>query len=437
MSTVLVVAPDYASHYFPLSAVAAKLRHRGHRVVVATGPGLKNKVLSDRHEYVSLILGPGSNPGLIRLEDQSSAERSQLDEFFAATREGMIPTLLHQARNRQRDLLHEPRRVAANLEQIIDSSSPDLVLVDQLAFVATAALRGLRQPFVSFHPGHPSAISVSRPYGYPPRVPRRLRVEQEDLAELEEVCLDVVGRFTAEYNEAIAAIDRLADAVSDAFAAVSPLRTLVNYPAPLGGTYGLPASTRYIGSSVRTQDLPDDLRRRRVRPGRARIYASLGTFFSERSDILAKLVAGFRGEPVELILASGVTPIDQLGEIPAHWIVADYLPQPALIRTADLVITHGGNNTVTEALTAGVPLLVGPLSTDQFAAAADTESAGLGLVFDPNFDDAATIAELAHTVLAGDAVPRAADMGRQLRARSGPSVAAALVEESMGLTAAV
>ena len=41
-------------------------------------------------------------------------------------------------------------------------------------------------------------------------------------------------------------------------------------------------------------------------------------------------------------------------------------------------MTHGGNNSVTEALTAGVPMLVLPFSTDQFAAAAALEDSGYG-----------------------------------------------------------
>ena len=120
-----------------------------------------------------------------------------------------------------------------------------------------------------------------------------------------------------------------------------------------------------------------------------------------------------------------------LGTIPSNWIVSDYLPQPALIRTSDLVITHGGNNTVTEALTAGVPMLVGPLSTDQFSAAADIESAGLGAGFDPNFDDPDTITDLAHEVFEGDVPARAAELGRELRAHPGPEIAASLVEKSI------
>lgn len=430
MNRVLIVSPDYASHYFPLSSVGMALRNRGHRVVVATGPGLMAKVISDGFDYEPLVLGPGSNPGLIRPEDQSSEERRQLEEFFAATRLGMVPTLLHQARNRRRDLLFEPQRVAADIEELLLRVNPDTVVVDQLAFGATAALRGLRRPFVSFHPGHPSAISVGWPYGYPPRIPRRIRVDLDGLGRLKTTSKEVVSRFTAEYNTAILGIDPTVDPVGDAFAAVSPHRTLINYPKELGDAYGLPAGTRYIGSSVRHAELPAGMGRRSVLRSRPRIYASLGSFFSGRSDILRKLVSAFRGEPVELVLASGITPIAELGAIPDHWTVADYLPQPALLRTSDLVITHGGNNTVTEALTAGVPLLVGPLSTDQFAAAADIESRGLGQVFDPNFDDAASIAALARDVLASDAADAASELGLELRRRPGHDYAARLIEES-------
>ena len=47
---------------------------------------------------------------------------------------------------------------------------------------------------------------------------------------------------------------------------------------------------------------------------------------------------------------------------------------------------------MTEALTAGVPMVVLPFSTDQFAGAAAIEAAGLGTALDPN---AVTSADLA------------------------------------------
>ncbi len=93
----LLVSPDYASHYLPLSAVGQALRARGANVVVATGAGLEARVAADGFEHRLLTLGPGSNPGLIRSDDQPVPEAEQLADFFAATRQGPVATLRHQA----------------------------------------------------------------------------------------------------------------------------------------------------------------------------------------------------------------------------------------------------------------------------------------------------------------------------------------------------
>lgn len=345
----------------------------------------------------------------------------------------MVEALLHQARNRLRDLLWQPDRVAADIESLLLSVAPDRVIVDQLAFGATAALRGLRREFISFHPGHPSAISNGTPYGYPPRLPPRLQVSIEGLEELKQVCRRVVARFTDEYNGAIARIDPGAPLVRDAFSATSELRTLINYPAELGVGHSPSARSRFIGSSVRSQALPDKLKLS-TSSGRPTIFVSLGSFFSARSDLLMKIVRAFRNEPVNVVLASGTTPRHLLEPIPTHWTVEPFLPQPAVLRRSDLVVTHGGNNTVTEALTAGVPLLVGPLSTDQFAGAADVERAGLGRTFDPNFDSARAVSDLAYDILSSTAVQRAAELGVELTENPGHELAADLVESAVSAT---
>jgi zeaxanthin glucosyltransferase len=430
MSRILMISPDYASHYFPMSAVGEALVRRGHQVTFATGPGIRRLVNSDGFEYSPLILGPGSNPGLMRPDEQSDEERAQIESFFEATRRGMADALLHQARNRLRDLLWQPELVASAIDELVDSHAPDRVIVDQLAFGATAALRGLGREFISFHPGHPSAISVGSPYGYPSRLPRRLQVSLERLQELKEVCREVVVRFTDEYNGAMAKIDPNARLVRDAFSATSELLNLVNYPEALGVGHVLSGRSRLIGSSVRRQALQDRLRLP-ISPSRPLIFVSLGSFFSARSDLLQKIVAAFRNEPVNVVLASGTTPRHLLEPIPSHWMVEPYLPQPAVLRQVDLAVTHGGNNSVTEALTAGVPLLVGPLSTDQFAGAADVEGAGLGRAFDPNFDSASTIADLASEILASDAVDKAGELGAELTSSPGQELAADLVESAV------
>ncbi|MEX5260219.1 glycosyltransferase [Kocuria sp. CPCC 205263] len=102
-----------------------------------------------------------------------------------------------------------------------------------------------------------------------------------------------------------------------------------------------------------------------------------------RGDVLARVAEALRGLEVRVALAAGATRPAELGPVPESWLVRGTLPQVTLLRRASVAVSHGGNNSVTEALTAGVPLLL-PMSTDQFAGVAALEAAGLGTVLDPN-----------------------------------------------------
>jgi len=91
-----------------------------------------------------------------------------------------------------------------------------------------------------------------------------------------------------------------------------------------------------------------------------------------------------QGLDVRVAVASGSSSPQELGPVPRSWFVRSFLPQVTLLSRAALAVSHGGNNTVTEAITAGVPLLLLPFSTDQFAGAAAVEAAGFGAALDPN-----------------------------------------------------
>ena len=124
------------------------------------------------------------------------------------------------------------------------------------------------------------------------------------------------------------------------------------------------------------------------------------------------------------MIASGVTPPEELGPLPQGWIVRRRLPQIAALRACDVVICHGGNNTVMEALQAGLPVVALPFSTDQFAVAADLESGGLGAALDPNRATAQDLAAAMRAAVGFGPRARAAKLGGArfgaTRAPSGP-----------------
>ncbi|MEP6648820.1 MAG: nucleotide disphospho-sugar-binding domain-containing protein [Lapillicoccus sp.] len=146
------------------------------------------------------------------------------------------------------------------------------------------------------------------------------------------------------------------------------------------------------------------------------VYVSLGSFLSVRSDVLARVVEALSGLHVRVALASGSADVDEQGRVPASWLVRRVLPQVTLLGRSALMVSHGGNNSVTESLTAGVPLLLLPLSTDQFVGAAAIEEVGYGEALDANAASSAEIRDAAVRLLALDGDPRRRldDLSREL-----------------------
>jgi len=422
--TLLVVSPEYASHLFPLLALARPWAGAGERVVVATGPAVATHVERAGFEWTPLVLGRGSNAGVARADDQPSGEDANLRAFFEATREGPIATLRLQAELRRNDLLWQPAEAARRMIDVVRAVSPDAVVVDHLAFGATLGLRAGAIPYADVVLGHPSALPLAgERYGVPPVWPSALEPDPAALAGLERLADDVARRFTADFNRALRQVDPGADEVEDAFGAHGEV-VLYNYPAILhdpARADRLPAGHAFLGSLVRDEALDDDAAAWLARDAeRPLVVVSFGTFLSARADVLALVATALRAMDLRVALATGSADPVALGSLSDDWLVRPFLPQVALVRRAALAITHAGNNGVTEALDAGVPLLVLPFSTDQFAVAADLERVGLGRVVDPNAVTATGIRDAVTDLLDGPYRSVAAALGAQLRADPGP-----------------
>jgi UDP:flavonoid glycosyltransferase YjiC (YdhE family) len=407
--TLLVISPDYASHLLPLATLATAWRDRGERVVVASGPATAGIVDGFGFERRDLRLGRGSNPGVIKAEDQPVDEGESLRGFFDATGRGAVPTLRYQAAERLVDLMWQPVDAARATQRIVEEIAPDQVIVDHLAFSARLGLTTARIPHGDVVLGHPSALPVGdEVYGVPPAWPQAFRPDAGELDELRRLCDRVAARFTEEWNRAARELDPAFPPTADAFAEHGPL-VLYNYPEELADDErrSLLPPHRFLGSARRVEDVDPDIERWIAAAGRF-AYVSFGSFLSVRGDVLRRVADAARARGVRLAVATGSTDAAELGDIPADWLVRDYLPQVRLLADAAATVTHGGNNSVTEAVGSGVPLIVLPFSTDQFAGAAAIERSGFGVALDPN---AAAVDELA------DAFERVLHLGPEARAR--------------------
>ena len=391
--TLLVISPDYASHLLPLATLGTAWRERGERVVIASGPATAGLVAGFGFERSDLRLGRGSNPGVIAAEDQPRDEGDSLRGFFEATRRGPVPTLQYQATERLMDLMWEPAACARETLRIVEHVSPDRILIDHLAFSARLGLDAGGIPYGDVVLGHPTALPVGEEvYGSPPMWPSVFRPEPDELDELRRLCVRVTTGFTTEWNRVGRELHAGFPTTRDAFADHGPL-VLYNYPDELVEDERRPLLPphRFLGSTLRAEPVDPEVEAW-IREAGQFVYVSFGSFLSVRGDVLSRVVDAARSRGVRLAIASGSTDASQLGDLPPDWLVRRYLPQVHLLGAATAAVTHGGNNSVTEAIGSGVPLLVLPFSTDQFAGAAAVERSGFGVALDPN---AASVEELA------------------------------------------
>jgi len=149
-----------------------------------------------------------------------------------------------------------------------------------------------------------------------------------------------------------------------------------------------------------------------------------------RGDVLGRVAEALRGLDVRVAIAVGSSDPAELGPVPDSWLVRAFLPQVALLDGAALAVTHGGNNSVTEAMTAGVPLLVLPFSTDQFAGAAALDAAGFSISLDPNTAGADALREATVALLGLGAEPRGrlSELSASLADGAGPRRAYAALQ---------
>jgi UDP:flavonoid glycosyltransferase YjiC (YdhE family) len=100
--------------------------------------------------------------------------------------------------------------------------------------------------------------------------------------------------------------------------------------------------------------------------GRPLVYVTLGSVMNGNVPLFRLIADALADEPYDVVVALGHgIPVDALGEVAGNIRVTGYLPQNRILERASAVVNHGGYNTVSAALGAGVPLFLLPMGADQ------------------------------------------------------------------------
>jgi MGT family glycosyltransferase len=185
----------------------------------------------------------------------------------------------------------------------------------------------------------------------------------------------------------------------------------------------LPDTWHNLQASVRATDAPYELD-----PGpEPLLYLSLGSLGSADVELMRTLVAELADGPYRLIVSKG--PQHDQFELAPNMTGAEFLPQTSILPQVDLVITHGGNNTVTESLFFGKPMVVLPLFWDQYDNAQRVHDTGFGIRLDTYGHTREQLTGAVDRLLADGALRTRLDaLATRLQAVPGTERAADLIE---------
>jgi MGT family glycosyltransferase len=404
------------------------LRRRGHRVVFAAEASWNGRLepLGFVEDLVDLAPPPEPTTGA-PAQDAGQFWKDFIRDTAPEFRKPTIDQLATFMQPTWQALIDGAKYCEPQLREIIARQQPDVIVEDNV--VAFPALQTAGKPFVrivSCNPLEVRGADIPPPYS---GLPSADRSEWEAFAAEydrthREMWADFADWVCGQGARSLPDLE---------FMHASEALNLYVYPEAADYTERRPLDEtwRRLDSSVRATDgdfeLPDSMADRPA--GSSLIYLSLGSLGSADVDLMRRLVSILADTPHRYIVSKGPQHADY--ELAPNMWGAEFLPQTKIVPLVDLVITHGGNNTTTEAFHFGKPMIVLPLFWDQYDNAQRVDETGFGVrlptySFEPS-ELTGAIERLLDDVRLRE---RMAAIGTEIRARDGVAKAAAAIESA-------
>jgi UDP:flavonoid glycosyltransferase YjiC (YdhE family) len=292
-----------SGHFNPLVPTALALQRRGHDVVFAASPTFAPAI-----EAAGFEAHPAGPAWLERLSDPVM-QKIMAGEFFVdLIRMGMVEGIIRAAKATGADAIV---RGSGELGGLVAGAILEL----PVASAAPAAAK-FYEPMI-----RPSVARAAAEHG-----------------------LD--GERVTDVDFEMLRIDRTPPSL-EMPGYVAPANAINVRPEPFDGGGELPAWFDDLG-------------------GRPLVYVTLGTVMNGNISLFRLIADALADQPFEVVIALGHgIPRDALGDVADNVRVGGYLPQTRILERASAVVNHGGYNTMSAALGAGLPLFLLPMGADQ------------------------------------------------------------------------
>ena len=393
------------------------LRQRGHRVVFVIEESFKGTLEAKGFEERLMRLGPAPAeaevPGQFWkdfIRDTAPVFRrstlEQLEGFIAPTWQALVDGA---------------RYVDPRLMEIFDELTPDIIVQDNVVGFPAIAASG--RPWVRIASCNP--LELKDP-DLPPVFSGYAIDDRSGWEDFRDEYKRRVGQMQEEFSEFFAesGAPRLPELE---FIDESPWLNLYLYPGELDypRSRALPPTWHNLETSVRSTDAAWEPP---SRDGSRLIYVSLGSLGSADVALMKRLVDVLSRTPHRYVVSKG--PQHDAYELADNMVGAEFLPQTSILPHVDLVITHGGNNTTTESMYFGKPMIVLPIFWDQHDNAQRVHEASYGVHVPTYAFEEQDLTSAIDGLLNDESLyQRMRAVSSRLQARPGTRRAADLIEE--------
>jgi len=389
MSKFVFIVPPLTGHVNPTLSIGATLLERGHEVAwISLDKNLNSKL-------------PKGGELLLIQYDQTDEEKRDSENYLDIISKKVVYGI-DSIKFLYEDVLIPLNRHTYNgIIPLLKEYQPDLVIGDHQLFAASIAAKKLGLPYATTVTA-PAAIKIMS------ELPKVHEWEEKQIIALQQ-------ELGVTENRALDCSDLL---------------TLVLTSKYFFGEMDLTSNYQFTGPVLTERRISCEFDWGKFNANsNKKILVSIGTTFDHehKKAFFQKVVDAFKDEDLTVVVVSDPQLFE---EWPENFMVYQQVPQLDLLPHLDGVVSHGGHNTVSEALSNGLPLVVIPIAYDQSHVAGRVVRTGAGERLNFNRFKAHHLNEAVQNILTNPEYKKAAETIRESFVEAGGSSTAANLLEN-------